>query len=294
MAAGDALSISGISKSFGPVQALNEVSFVVPRGCVYGLLGPNGAGKSTLLRIVLGLVRPNAGHILIDGQDAPARLPRVGALIETPSVYPFLTGIEMLEALAMTAGFSEPGRAAALLARVGLADAGSRLARSYSLGMKQKLGVACALMTRPDLVILDEPSNGLDPAGIHDMRALLRSLVTDEGMTVLVSSHLLDEVQRVCDRVAILNRGVVVAEGAVSALLGTARLYIEAAPIAQALAVLGDAARDEGKGVSVAADRAAAPALLRALIAAGVDIFEARWTVPNLEEVFFDRTGEGP
>lgn len=284
-----------LSKTYGAgaaaIHAVRGVSLSVPQGVVFGLLGPNGAGKSTLLRMLLGLVRPSAGQYLLFGETAhgPAALRRVGALIETPALYPFLTARETLEALARTSGFRERGRIDAVLRLVGLDHAADRLSRGFSLGMKQRLGIAAALLARPQLLILDEPINGMDPAGILEMRALLRGLVESEGMTVIVSSHLLDEAQRVCDHLAILDRGQLVAQGAVNTLIGRSRLHIDAAPLDRAQSLIGGEIVEGA--LILDAERSAAPELLRRLIDGGVAVSEARWSTPRLEDAFFEHTG---
>lgn len=291
------LEARGIGKVFrtggGAVEALGGVDLTVPRGAVYGLLGPNGAGKSTLLRITLGLIRATRGTCrLLGAEHADARTMRkVGALIEAPSLYPFFTGRETLQLLAKTSGFDEAGRIDALLARVGLTDAANRRVKSYSLGMKQRLGVAAALLARPELLILDEPTNGLDPAGIQEMRALVRDLADRDGITVLLSSHLMDEVQKICDRVAILNLGRMVAEGAVKDLLAVGgRLMLHATPAEKALGVLGARAQAVGDMIAADVERVAAPGVVRELVAAGCDVHEVRWSALTLEELFLSMT----
>jgi ABC-2 type transport system ATP-binding protein len=291
------LEAVGVTKTYrsggSAVEALRGLSLSVPRGVVYGLLGPNGAGKSTFLRIVLGLVRANDGHCRLLGESTagPHILRRVGALIESPALYPFLTATETLQALAKTTGFDEPGRIGELLERTGLAHAADRRVRSFSLGMKQRLGVAAALLARPELLILDEPVNGLDPAGILEMRTLMRDLVKQEGATVILSSHLMEEVQKTCDRVAILNLGALVAEGNVADLLAArGALLLRATPVETALGVLGSQARRQGESIAVDVNAEDAPAVIRRLVEAGVDIYEARWSSASLEDVFLSLT----
>ena len=289
-----AIGIEGVSKRFGrgagAVDALSGLSLVIPAGGVYGLVGPNGAGKSTLLRIVTGLLFTDSGSVSLFGEPASARARRrLGAFIEAPTFYPFLTGRELLEVLGRTSGVRAD--AAGLLRRVGLGPAGNRPVSDYSLGMKQRLGIAAALIGDPEVVILDEPTNGLDPEGIAEVRHLVRELADRDGRTVLMSSHLLDEVERICDRVAILSRGRLAAEGPVAELLGEEeRLWIDARPAEAVLARLGDRAAVEADGVAARIERAEAPALLAALAAEGVEIFEARWMRRDLEAVFFTET----
>jgi ABC-2 type transport system ATP-binding protein len=291
-----AIELDGISKRFGrgagAVDALTDLSLLVPAGGIYGLLGPNGAGKSTLLRIVAGLVFADRGSVRLFGAPTTiAARRRLGMLVEGPGLYPFLTARQMLAVLARTSG-ARPDLAA-LLRRVGLEAAADRRIAGFSLGMRQRLGIAAALVAGPDILILDEPANGLDPAGIVEMRHLLKALA-EEGMTILVSSHLLDEVERTCDRVAILNRGRLAAEGEVAMLLGAgARLWLDAAPVEAVLARVGDRGLAEKGGVAVKIERSEAPALLAALAADGVALFEARWLRGELETLFFDQTGDG-
>ncbi len=290
-----AIDVVEISKCFGrgegAVQALDRLSLSIPSAGVYGLLGPNGAGKSTLLRIVTGLVHADSGSIgLFGAPAAPASRGRLGALIEAPTFYPFLTARELLRVLAATSGAGAEDNAG-LLARVGLAGAADRAVAGFSLGMKQRRGIAAALVARPEILILDEPTNGLDPDGIAEIRELVRTLADRDGIAVLLSSHQLDEVERICDRVAILTHGRLAAEGRVDELLAAGeRLWIDARPAEAVLARLGDRGASEQGGVAAKIERSEAPALLAALAAEGVEIFEARWVRRDLESVFFAET----
>ena len=293
-----ALETSGLGKSYGrgarAVSALGALDLSIPRGMVYGVLGPNGAGKSTLLRLALGLIRPSRGSVRLLGENRiDARvLRRVGAMIEAPALYPFLTARETMQAFARYSGLKDPAREQAVLDRVGLTAAADRRAKTFSMGMRQRLALGAALLTRPELLILDEPTNGLDPAGIHEMRTLIRDLVDKEGVTIILSSHLLDEVQKVCDRVAFINRGNLVSEGKVSDLVaGQGGLFLRASPMAKAMAVLGARGRVEGDGMVAEIAEAEAPALIRDLVAAGVDVYEARWMTQSLERVFMSAMG---
>jgi len=285
-----AVEVRGLSKRYGAVHALRDLELTVPRGGVFGLLGPNGAGKSTLLRIAMGMVRPSSGDIRVLGEPLHARTyGRIGGFIESPRFHPFLTGAETLDSLALTAGVAR--RTGELLERVELSDAADLRVDGYSLGMKQRLAIAGALIGAPELIVLDEPLNGLDPAGIIEMRSLIRSLGAQEGVTVLFSSHLLDEVERVCDRIAILNRGRLVREGRVSDLLAArATLRLRVSPIEAALAVVGGKAARNGDHVRVEIAEEEAPALIAALCAAGIAVYEAAWERPNLEALFLEET----
>ena len=290
-----ALEAVSVSKSFGDVKALDSLSLTAPRGGIYGVLGPNGAGKSTLFRIVLGLVRPTAGETRL--LDAPAgdikALRRIGAVIETPRFLPWLTARDTLRMLARASGEGKP-EIDRWLDRVGLTEAADRKVHGFSVGMKQRLALAAALITRPELLILDEPTSGMDPAGILEMRTLMRELADRDGVTIILASHQLDEVQRVCDRVAILDRGKLVGEGRVDALTAVhERLRLLATPTAKVLQVLGERGVADGDDAVLAAiPRVEAPALIRALAADGIEITEARWIGGDLEQVFLSLTGE--
>lgn len=289
-----ALEAVDVGKTFGTVKALDAFSLQIPKGGVYGILGPNGAGKSTLFRIVLGLVRPTSGETRLLGAKAGdiTALRRIGAVIETPRFLPWLTGRDTLRTLALESGEKAPD-IDGWLDRVGLTEAADRKVHGYSVGMKQRLALAAALLTRPEVLILDEPTSGMDPAGIHEIRALMRELADKDGVCVILASHQLDEVQRVCDRVAFLDRGKLVREGSVNELTAVhEQLRLTVSPVEKALAVLGDKGRSDGEAVLASIERKDAPALMKALVKAGVDITEARWIGGDLEKVFLSLTGE--
>ena len=289
-----ALEAVGVGKTFGAVKALDALSLQIPKGGVYGILGPNGAGKSTLFRIVLGLVRPTTGEARLLGAAAGdiKALRRIGAVIETPRFLPWLTARDTLKVLALESGEGKPD-IDGWLDRVGLTEAADRTVHGFSVGMKQRLALAAALLSRPEVLILDEPTSGMDPAGILEIRALIRELADRDGVTVILASHQLDEVQRVCDRVAFLDRGRLVREGSVSDLTAVHELLrLTVSPADKALASLGDKARVDGDAVLATIDRKDAPALIKALVKAGVDITEARWIGGDLEAVFLSLTGE--
>ena len=291
---GAVIEARSVAKRYGAVAALAGLDLAVPQGGVFGLLGPNGAGKSTFLRIVLDLVRPSSGEVLLFGAPVDARvLRRVGGFIEAPRFHPYLTAMQTLRSVALTAGIADAD-AEGLLDRVGLSEAANRRVDGFSLGMKQRLGIACALIGAPELVILDEPTNGMDPAGIQDIRRLVRDIADRDGATVLLSSHLLDEVQRICDHVAILDHGRLVTSGPIADLLGSGdRLRIAATPIARAIGIAGADARADGEdAMLVPIARAEAPALIAALVGAGIAVSEARWVRGVLERLFFERTGQ--
>lgn len=284
----------GLTKTYGTVRALDGLDLSIPRGGVYGVLGPNGAGKSTLFRILLGLIRASDGSASVMGGGVGdlAAMRRMGSMIETPRFPPYMTARQVLLWLALSHGVASEADVPGWLERVGLAESADRKVRGFSVGMLQRLGVAAALLSRPELIILDEPTSGMDPPGIQEMRALIRSLADDDGVTVVLASHQLLEVQRVCDRVAILNRGRLVREGAVSELTAVGeRLRLSVTQQSQVLEVLGAKGMAEGDAVLADIKRDEGPALIRALAAAGVDIHEARWVGTDLESIFFTETG---
>ncbi|MFE5835615.1 ABC transporter ATP-binding protein [Arthrobacter sp. NPDC056493] len=230
-----AIETQGLSKRFGHQLAVNGIDLAVPRGSVFGFLGPNGSGKTTTIRMMLGLAAPTAGEVRVLGLDMPRQLdevlPRVGALVEGPAFYPFLSGAANLHrfdaADRHAAPSSRRARVAEALERVGLSHAARKKVRAYSLGMKQRLGIANALLARRELLVLDEPTNGLDPQGTREVRNLVRSLAAD-GATVFVSSHLLAEVEQICTHAAIMSAGRLVAQGPLAELRqdGTAQLRL--------------------------------------------------------------------
>jgi len=284
----------GLTKTYGSVRALDGLDLSIPRGGVYGVLGPNGAGKSTLFRILLGLIRPTEGSasVMGGGVGDVAAMRRMGSMIETPRFPPYMTARQVLHWLALEHGVGRQTDIPHWLQRVGLTEAADRKVRGFSVGMMQRLGVAAALMSRPELVILDEPTSGMDPPGIQEMRALIRSLAADDGVTVVLASHQLLEVQRVCDRVAILNKGRLVREGAVTELTADGeRLRLIISSPDKVLSVLGAKGAREGDAILAAVTRAEGPALIRALVEQGVDITEARWVGTDLESIFFTETG---
>ncbi|MBC3192521.1 ABC transporter ATP-binding protein [Pseudonocardia sp. C8] len=292
-----AARVRRLRKVFGRVTAVDGVDLDVPAGSVFGMLGPNGSGKTTLIRMLLGLTRPTSGTVELLGRPVPdglaASLPDVGALVEGPGFHPFLTGRENLRRAAATeprlsAAGMRPAVEAAL-ERVGLADAADRRYRGYSLGMKQRLGLAAALLVPRRLVVLDEPTNGLDPAGTREIRAVVADLQAS-GATVLLSSHLLSEVEAVCTHVAVLKRGCLVASGELGRLLDAVAggWEISTPDVERAVAVLRDAgatARADGSGVLVE-DGPAAPVLFAALVRADVDVHGLRRYRPDLETLF--------
>lgn len=284
-----------LTKRYGSHTAVDAVSMSVRRGEIYGFLGPNGAGKTTTLRMLAGLIRPDSGAATVLGRAPrdPDALRRMGVLIEGPGFYPYLSGRDNLRVLARYRGVGDDAVADAL-ARVDLSARGKDRFRAYSLGMKQRLGVAAALLGHPDLLILDEPTNGLDPAGMADMRELITGLAAD-GHTVVLSSHLLSEVQEICDRVGVISDGRLLTESTVRDLRGQASLLVRAEPLEVAFQAVRAAVGERSAlltaaGIRVDAGSADAPAVARAVIAAGADLVELRSDEKSLEEVFFEMT----
>jgi ABC-type multidrug transport system ATPase subunit len=297
VSAGDfVIETRDLGKRYGDrIIAVDRLEMRVRRGEVYGFLGPNGAGKTTTLRMLLGLVRPTSGSALVLGAEpgSPEGLARIGALIETPSFYPFLSGRDNLRVLARHAGVPE-SRIKPALAQVELSARARDRFETYSLGMKQRLGIAAALLKDPELLILDEPTNGMDPAGMAEMRTFIRRL-GHGTRTVLLSSHLMTEVEQICDRVGVISRGSLVGEGTVDELRGRETLWLRAEPvleaerIVRALQGVDEVARIDG-GLRVAIDAAGAPAINRALVEAGIAVGELRPERASLEQVFLELT----
>jgi ABC-2 type transport system ATP-binding protein len=225
-----AVETHGLTKSFGQNVAVNDVELRVPRGCAFGYLGPNGAGKTTLIRVLLGLTEVDSGTMSLLGHEVPKHrdiaLARVGAIVDEPRFHAHLTGRQNLEILSASREPESRRRIAPALERVGLSQRADDRVAEYSMGMRQRLGVAACLIGDPQLLMLDEPMNGLDPAGMQDMREMIKSLV-EEGRTVVLSSHLLDEVERTCDAVAIVDKGRVIRQGSISELLAGSSLVVE-------------------------------------------------------------------
>jgi len=297
-----AIEIEGLSKYFGRRKkrfiAVDKLSLSVPRGLVYGFLGPNGAGKSTTIRMLLGLMAPHNGSIRIYGtpaaQASHVLRERVGALIEHATLYPFMTGRGNLEILARTSGCYDAQRIDRLLHMVDMHERADRKAAGYSTGMKQRIGLAAALLHDPDLVILDEPTNGLDPRGIQEMRAIIRRLVDDEGKTVFLSSHMLHEVEQVCDHVAIINQGRLVQQGRVADLLDRqAGVRLDVDPLPQAISALEGhySVQRDGDMLLVDVQRDDTPHLLHLLAAADVNVYQVIAQRRTLEDLFLDVTG---
>jgi ABC-2 type transport system ATP-binding protein len=295
----------GLVKVYGDVVAVDHVDLTVAAGDVYGYLGPNGAGKTTSLRMLLGLIRPDGGSARLFGRDplleGARALDGVAGFVEAPRFYPYLSGRRNLELVAALDGFGAASRIDAALDTVELSARAKDKVGGYSHGMRQRLGIAGALLRDPRLLLLDEPATGLDPAGMRDMRLLVRRLA-DEGMTVLLSSHLMAEVEELCDRVAIVRSGRVVYEGSLPELINTTagQYELRTTDDERALEVVRDepgveSAEPFERGVRVRADDDAVPRLSIALAEAGVGIRALVPRTATLEELFFRLTeGEEP
>jgi ABC-2 type transport system ATP-binding protein len=301
---GLAVATHGLRKGYGHTVALAGLDLAVPQGVIYGFLGPNGAGKTTTIRCLLGLIHPDGGTMELLGRPYTGhdrrRLFDVGALIESPSFYPYLSARENLRVIAATGPAVAPGRIEELLELMALRDRATDKVSGYSLGMKQRLGIAAALLNDPRLLILDEPANGLDPAGIHELRKALRQLVQRPDRTIVVSSHILPEVQQLADVVGIIDHGKLVHQGSLEQLLeasGMVRVRVAADQVGAAVAVLAtmpDAepvADDEG-WITVRGEPDRAATINRALAERGI-YASGLEAGSSLEAIFLSLTG-GP
>ena len=302
---GWAVQTRGLTKRFGSNVAVDDVELRVPRGSAFGYLGPNGAGKTTLIRTLLGLTHANAGTMSLLGTPVPAErrkaLARVGAIVDEPRFHHHLTGRENLRLLAAARGGDAGDRIAPSLARVGLVDRAEDKVATYSMGMRQRLGVAACLLADPELLILDEPMNGLDPAGMHEMRAMIASLA-DEGRTVVLSSHLLDEVERTCDSVAIVDHGRVIRQGPIDELIrgaGAIVVQVDCAEPARAKQLIDQAGIAAGTALAhtgltvtlpAGASRETVADLNRRLVRADIDVYSLREVQTSLEDWFLSVT----
>jgi ABC-2 type transport system ATP-binding protein len=309
-----AIATDDLTRRFGKQVAVDGINLEVPRGTVYGFLGPNGAGKSTTIRMLLGLLRPDSGsvrllgHPLADHRESLLR--RVGALVEAPTVYEHLTGRENLRVAARLRGGLPASALTRALGTVALRDVADRRAGTYSLGMKQRLGLALALLDDPDLLILDEPTNGLDPSGMREMRTLIRDLPDRTGATVLLSSHLLGEIERTASHVGIIQRGRLLFQGSLEALEARRqpRVVIATDRPAEACRVLEQAglsshrppAADRPAGPVEEplrvqpGDRATAARCTTLLVEAGLDVYRVGVEAASLEDTFLALTEAAP
>jgi ABC-type multidrug transport system ATPase subunit len=301
-----AVETHGLSKRFGSRLAVDGLDMLVPRGAVYGFLGPNGSGKTTTIRMLLGLVEPSSGTRSLLGHPIPGEaaraLPQVGALVEGPAFHPYLSGRSNLARLDAADLWSDPRTARTridvALDRVGLLAAATKRYRAYSLGMRQRLAIAGALLTPRDLLVLDEPTNGLDPQGTREVRHLVASLAED-GATVLISSHLLSEVEQICTHLGIMSDGRLVAQGTVGSLRGAglATVRVSTSRPAEAAAVLDrlgvSGVEVEGDEVRGQPGTVVPEEIVAALVHADVPVRGFAVTTPSLEDLFVGLTGEG-
>ena len=305
MTAETIIALERVSKRFGSTKAVTDVTFDVPRGRCLGWLGPNGSGKTTLIRCMLGLARVSEGAIHVRGHRIPEEgrkaLERVGGIVEEPRFYRYLSGRRNLQVWASFYGGEAHDRVDWALERVNLTARGRSPVKQYSLGMRQRLGVARSLLNDPELLILDEPSNGLDPAGMVEFRDMIRSFVDDDGRTVFVSSHLLDEVQKIADDIAIVNSGRLVTHGSVRELVAGGRRRVRvrvddqarAGAVLEALPYVAAVERTDGGELRLELDRVGddrAIELTRALVEAGVGVAELVQEKESLEKRFLDIT----
>lgn len=296
-----AIRFENLTKSFGRgskrVTAIKNLNLEIPSGEVYGFLGPNGAGKTTTIRLLMDLIRPDEGKAFVFGQQVnmhPESLKRVGALVEDAVFYDYLSGKDNLRVLGYVERNVPSERIEGLLKQVGLEDSSERRVGEYSTGMKQRLGIAAALLNDPALVVFDEPTVGLDPEGIVEMRLFIRSLAKQQGKTVFLSSHMLNEVEQICDRVAIIRRGALIREGSVKELLaqGSAALRIQATPMQRARQLLSEhwqiSVTDDWLHISAAQDDS--PAIIEQLVGANVRVRQVVIDQQSLEDYFLNVT----
>ena len=302
-----AIRTVGLTKSFGSHNAVDSIDLQVPRGSIFGFLGPNGSGKTTTIRALLGLINISAGDVSLLGYSIPNELgralPKVGALVEGPAFYPYLSGRDNLIRFDSADRFADPAtrsaRVDAALAKVGLTQAEKKKVHAYSLGMKQRLGIANALLQPRDLLILDEPTNGLDPQGTREVRNLIRSLA-EEGITIFISSHLLVEIEQICTHLAVMSRGKIVAQGSVEELsageiLNLTLLTSEVDLAVKGLDSIGIKGVVDGKQVRalVPTGQIEAKQIVKTLVDLGVGVSGFTLESPTLEERFVLLTGEG-
>ena len=293
------LSVQHLTKRIGKRDIIKNISFELKSGEVFGFLGPNGAGKTTTIRMLAGLIKPTSGQIFICGyevkKDFSKAMERLGCIVENPELYPYLTGWENLQYFARMLTNTDDKRITEVVELIGLTDRIHDKVKTYSLGMRQRLGIGQALISRPKVLILDEPTNGLDPSGIREMRQFIRFLAKEEGLSVLVSSHLLSEIQLLCDRVSIILDGKIIHTESVHTLLTqNEKLIWRFTPVEKGLEIL----KKLAPSVTVREDVVITPYIeeevsqwSRLLIEANVDIKEMNRQIPSLEHLFLELTG---
>jgi ABC-2 type transport system ATP-binding protein len=302
-----AIRTVGLTKSFGSHNAVDAIDLQVPKGSIFGFLGPNGSGKTTTIRMLMGLANISSGDVCLLGYKVPDEigkaLPKVGALVEGPAFYPYLSGRDNLIRFDSADRYADPAtrsaRVDAALAKVGLTQAEGKKVHAYSLGMKQRLGIANALLQPRELLVLDEPTNGLDPQGTREVRNLIR-LLASEGITIFISSHLLVEIEQICTHLAVMSQGKIVAQGSVEELSQAEILSLNLITAQTALAIdglksLGINALVEGEHITatVAAGQIEPERIVSVLVELGVGIKSFSLAAPTLEERFVGLTGEG-
>ena len=302
-----AIRTVGLTKSFGSHNAVDAIDLQVPKGSIFGFLGPNGSGKTTTIRMLMGLANISSGDVSLLGYKVPDEigkaLPKVGALVEGPAFYPYLSGRDNLIRFDSADRYADPAtrsaRVDAALAKVGLTQAEGKKVHAYSLGMKQRLGIANALLQPRELLVLDEPTNGLDPQGTREVRNLIR-LLASEGITIFISSHLLVEIEQICTHLAVMSQGKIVAQGSVEELSQAEVLSLNLITTQTALAIdglksLGINALVEGEHITatVAAGQIEPERIVSVLVELGVGIKSFSLAAPTLEERFVGLTGEG-
>jgi ABC-2 type transport system ATP-binding protein len=293
------LSVKGLRKIIGKREIIKGLDFELKQGEVFGFLGPNGAGKTTTIRMLVGLIKPTAGSIQICGYDVATdfskALSYLGCIVENPELYPYLSGWDNLNHFARMLNGVGANRILEVVKQVGLAERIHDKVKTYSLGMRQRLGIAQALLGKPKLLILDEPTNGLDPAGIREMREFIRFLAEEQGLSVFVSSHLLSEIQLMCDRVAIISKGQIIQTEYVHHLLAKQeRLIWRLSPIDAGKRVLGSFTEviEEADGTLVTPYLENEVGLWnRSLVDAGIEVKEMKRRLPTLEDLFLELTG---
>lgn len=302
-----AIHTVGLTKSFGSHNAVDAIDLRVPRGSIFGFLGPNGSGKTTTIRMLMGLANISAGEVSMLGFSIPSEigkaLPKVGALVEGPAFYPYISGRDNLMRFDAADRFADPKtrahRVDAALAKVGLTQAAGKKVHAYSLGMKQRLGIANALLQPRDLLVLDEPTNGLDPQGTREVRNLIRSLAL-EGITIFISSHLLVEIEQICTHLAVMSQGKIVAQGSVEELSASHTLQLKLVTVdteraLQGLETVGIKAVADGETLSamVPAGQIEPERIVQVLVELGVRVKAFELAAPTLEDRFVLLTGEG-